>query len=69
MVDLFGTADKLVLNVAIVLGALVLAAGLGPGSRGARLDAGRLRVFAALGLFASLRRPLLDPLFARCWRW
>src|SRR4026208_2524583 len=33
VVDLFGTADKLALNIAIVLGALVLAAGLGTPAR------------------------------------
>ncbi|MDP9468278.1 MAG: molybdopterin-dependent oxidoreductase [Chloroflexota bacterium] len=65
VVDLFGTADKLALNVAIVLGALTIAALLGM--------LGRFRpswttlgfaAIAVLGLFASLRDPLVDALLA-----
>jgi DMSO/TMAO reductase YedYZ molybdopterin-dependent catalytic subunit len=65
VVDLFGTADKLALNVAIVLGALVLAAGLGILARYHRpwTYAG-FAAIAALGLLASLRDPLVDPLLA-----
>ena len=65
VVDLFGTADKLALNVAIVLGALVLAAGLGILGRYHRpwTYAGFTGI-AALGLLASLRDPLVDPLLA-----
>lgn len=65
VVDLFGTADKLVLNLAIVLGALVLAAGLGILARYHRpwTTAG-FTAIAALGLLASLRDPLVDPLLA-----
>jgi len=65
VVDLFGTADKDVLNVAIVLGALGLAAGLGLVARHRRgwTTAG-FAAIALLGLFASLRDPLVDPLLA-----
>jgi DMSO/TMAO reductase YedYZ molybdopterin-dependent catalytic subunit len=65
VVDLFGTNDKLVLNVAIVLGALVLAAGLGILARYHRswTTAG-FAAIAALGLLASLRDPLVDGLLA-----
>ena len=65
VVDLFGTADKLVLNLAVALGALVLASlfGLiGRRSRGwSALGFGGL---AVLGLAASLRDPLVEPVFA-----
>ena len=65
VVDLFGTADKLALNVAIVLGALVLAAGLGILARYHRswTNAG-FTAIATLGLLASLRDPLVDGLLA-----
>jgi DMSO/TMAO reductase YedYZ molybdopterin-dependent catalytic subunit len=65
VVDLFGTGDKLALNVAIVLGALVLAAVLGILARYHRpwTYAG-FTAIAGLGLFASLQDPLVDPLFA-----
>jgi DMSO/TMAO reductase YedYZ molybdopterin-dependent catalytic subunit len=65
VVDLFGTADKLALNVAIVLGALVLAAILGILARYHRpwTNAG-FTAIAALGLLASLRDPLVDGLLA-----
>jgi DMSO/TMAO reductase YedYZ molybdopterin-dependent catalytic subunit len=61
VVDWFGTNDKLILNVAIVLGALVLAAGLGVLARYHRswTIAGFAGI-AAFGLFASLRDPLVD---------
>src|SRR6185503_5888827 len=65
VVDLFGTADKLALNVAIVLGALVLAGGLGILARYHRswTTAGFTGI-AVLGLLASLRDPLVDGLLA-----
>ena len=65
VVDLFGTADKLALNVAIVLGALVIAAVLGILARYHRpwTNAG-FTAIAALGLLASLRDPLVDRLLA-----
>jgi DMSO/TMAO reductase YedYZ molybdopterin-dependent catalytic subunit len=65
VVDLFGTADKLALNVAIVIGALVLAAVLGILARYHRswTTAGFTGI-ATLGLLASLRDPLVDGLLA-----
>ena len=65
VVDLFGTGDKLALNIAIVLGALVLAAGLGILARYHRswTTAGFTGI-AVLGLLASLRDPLVDGLLA-----
>ncbi|MEO8251578.1 MAG: molybdopterin-dependent oxidoreductase [Chloroflexota bacterium] len=65
VVDVFGTNDKLALNVAIVLGALVIAAGLGilARYRWQWTIAGFVGI-AILGLFASLRDPLVDPLLA-----
>ena len=60
VVDLFGTADKAVLSVAVVIGALVLSAGIGLLARRS-LVAGRV-AFGALGLFALLAA-VLDPLF------
>ena len=65
VVDLFGTADKLALNVAIVLGALALAALLGVLARYHRpWTTGGFSAIAILGLFASLRDPLVDGLLA-----
>jgi len=65
VVDLFGTNDKLALNLAIIIGALVIAAGLGMLARYHRpwTTAGFVAI-AALGLFASLRDPLVDGLLA-----
>jgi DMSO/TMAO reductase YedYZ molybdopterin-dependent catalytic subunit len=65
VVDLFGTNDKLALNLAIILGALAIAAGLGMLARYHRpwTTAGFVAI-AALGLFASLRDPLVDSLLA-----
>ncbi|HKO34197.1 MAG TPA: hypothetical protein VJY85_10670, partial [Candidatus Limnocylindria bacterium] len=60
VVNLFGTADKLALSIAVVIGALVLSAGIGLLARRS-LAAGRL-AFGALGLFALLAS-VLDPLF------
>jgi DMSO/TMAO reductase YedYZ molybdopterin-dependent catalytic subunit len=65
VVDLFGTNDKLALNIAIVLGALVLAAGLGILARYHRAwTTAGFTAIAALGLLASLRDPLVDGLLA-----
>lgn len=65
VVDLFGTADKAVLEIAVVLGALALAAGIGIVSR-RRPGLGRLGLagIGILGLFASLRDPLVEPILA-----
>jgi len=65
VVDLFGTNDKLALNLAIIIGALVIAAGLGMLARYHRpwTTAGFVAI-AAFGLFASLRDPLVDGLLA-----
>jgi DMSO/TMAO reductase YedYZ molybdopterin-dependent catalytic subunit len=65
VVDLFGTADKLALNIAVAIGALVLAGAVG-------IIASRQRgwgnlgfaAIAILGLGASLRDPLVDPILA-----
>lgn len=65
VVDLFGTADKLALNVAIVIGALAIAALLGLVARTRPwLTTLGFAGIALLGLFASLRDPLVDPLLA-----
>ena len=65
VVDLFGTADKLALNVAIVIGALVIAAALGIVARFHRpWTLVGFAGIAVFGLFASLRDPLVDPLLA-----
>jgi DMSO/TMAO reductase YedYZ molybdopterin-dependent catalytic subunit len=61
VVDLFGTADKLVLNLVVLAGALALTAGLGLLER-SRPGWGRIG-FVALGglaLFAAIRDPLVD---------
>ncbi len=65
VVDLFGTADKAVLEIAVVLGALGLAAGIGVVSR-QRPGLGRLGLagIGILGLFASLKDPLVEPILA-----
>ena len=65
VVDLFGTADKLALNVVIVLGALLIAAGLGVLARThwPWTIAGFTGI-ALFGLFASLRDSLVDPILA-----
>jgi DMSO/TMAO reductase YedYZ molybdopterin-dependent catalytic subunit len=65
VVDLFGTSDKLVLSVAVAIGALVLAALLGLLER-RRPRWGQVG-FLALGifaLFAAFRDPLFDKLLA-----
>ena len=65
VVDLFGTADKDVLNVAIVLGALAIAAGLGILARHRRgWTTVGFTLIGLAGLGASLRDPLVDTLLA-----
>jgi DMSO/TMAO reductase YedYZ molybdopterin-dependent catalytic subunit len=65
VVDLFGTADKLVLNLVVLAGALALSAGLGLLAR-QRLGWARAG-FVALGLLAAIaaaRDPLFDLLLS-----
>ena len=65
VVDLFGTADKLALNVAVAIGALVLAGALGVIARRQRgWSTIGFAAIALLGLGASLRDPLVDPILA-----
>jgi DMSO/TMAO reductase YedYZ molybdopterin-dependent catalytic subunit len=61
VVDLFGTADKLVLNLVVLGGALALSAGLGVLER-RRPPWGRIGFVALAGLafFAAIRDPLVD---------
>lgn len=65
MVDLFGDADKLVVDVLIVGGAVLIAGFLGVAARRsfARGAVGFL-VAGAIGLVAALRQPLTDPVLA-----
>ncbi len=65
VVDLVGTADKLVLNLAVALVALVLTGLLGIVARHhrGRATAGFAGI-AVLGLAASLRDPLVEPVLA-----
>ena len=66
VVDLFGTADKAVLSVAVVIGALVLSAGSGCW-RGARWSPAVL----LSGRWACSRcwPPCWIHCSTRCWRW
>jgi DMSO/TMAO reductase YedYZ molybdopterin-dependent catalytic subunit len=65
VVDLFGTADKLALNIAVAMGALVLAGALGIIARRHRgWSSLGFAAIAILGLGASLRDPLVDPILA-----
>jgi DMSO/TMAO reductase YedYZ molybdopterin-dependent catalytic subunit len=61
MVELFGDADKLVLNVMIVAAAVVIAAGVGVAAR-RRWAWGVIGFLVAggVGAFAALRQPLTD---------
>jgi DMSO/TMAO reductase YedYZ molybdopterin-dependent catalytic subunit len=61
VVDLFGTADKLVLNLVVLGGALALTAALGLLER-SRPGWGRIGLVAlgGLALFAAVRDPLVD---------
>ena len=65
MVSLFGDADKLVLNVAIVVAAVVIAALVGVAAR-RRWAWGVIGFLVAggVGAFAALRQPLTDRLLA-----
>jgi DMSO/TMAO reductase YedYZ molybdopterin-dependent catalytic subunit len=65
MADLFATTDKLVLNVAVLIVALALSAGLGLLTRRSRLaaEAGFVAI-GLLALYAALRDPLVDPVLA-----
>ncbi len=59
VVDLFGTADKDVLNVAVAVGALVLSAWFGVlGARSRRAAALAFAGLGGVGLLAALRQPL-----------
>ena len=78
VVDLFGTADKLALNIAVAIGALVLAGALGIiGRRHRGWSSLGFAAIALLGLGASLRDPLVDPVLALvaavlgvlAWQW
>ncbi|MGH2393149.1 MAG: hypothetical protein ACRDGH_06575, partial [Candidatus Limnocylindria bacterium] len=65
MVDLFGEADKLVLNVAVLVVALAGGAGLGViGRRWPRLALAGFAAVGLLGLIAAVRDPLVDPVLA-----
>lgn len=65
VVDLFGTADKLILNVAVLCLALAITGLLGliARSRPALAAAGFI-AFGLLGLYAALGDPQVDPLLA-----
>jgi len=65
MVDLFGEADKLLLNVAVLVVALAGGAGLGVvGRRWPRLALAGFAAVGLLGLIAAVRDPLVDPILA-----
>lgn len=64
-VDLFGMADKLALNVLIVVAAIAIAGLLGVGGRRRwGIAVGGFGVAGLVGLVAALRQPLTDPLLA-----
>jgi len=59
VVDLFGTADKDVLNLAVAIGALALCAWFGVlGARSRRASALAFAALGGVGLLAALRQPL-----------
>jgi DMSO/TMAO reductase YedYZ molybdopterin-dependent catalytic subunit len=69
VISVFGTNDKLALNLAVVLGALAISAGLGLVARSGTSGRFWLAIagFAVLGLlalFAAFRDPLIDPAMA-----
>lgn len=65
VVDLFGTADKLVLNLAVLIVALAIAGLLGLLARSRpTLAAAGFVVFGLVGLYAALGDPQVDPLLA-----
>jgi DMSO/TMAO reductase YedYZ molybdopterin-dependent catalytic subunit len=62
MADLFGTTDKLVLNVAVAIGALALSAALGLlAARSLTLARLGLAALGLLVLVAAIRDPFVDP--------
>jgi DMSO/TMAO reductase YedYZ molybdopterin-dependent catalytic subunit len=64
-VDLFGTNDKLVLNLLILVVALLVAAAAGQlASRRFGMGAAVFVAFGMVGLFAALREPLVAPILA-----
>lgn len=65
VVALFGTNDKLALDVGVLVGALAIAAALGiVGRRRPRLAALGFVVLGGIVAFAALREPLVDPVLA-----
>jgi DMSO/TMAO reductase YedYZ molybdopterin-dependent catalytic subunit len=65
MVDLFGTADKLVLNLVVLLVALAGGAALGlVARRSTRLAAAGFAAVGVLAFVAAIRDPLVDPVLA-----
>jgi len=65
VVNLFGTNDKLALNLLIVVVALLIAAGLGVVARSRPgVAAWAFGAFGFVGLIASLQQPLVDPILA-----
>jgi DMSO/TMAO reductase YedYZ molybdopterin-dependent catalytic subunit len=65
MVTLFGTNDKLVLNLAVLVGALLIALITGIlAARRFQTGASILVAFGVLAAFASLQEPLISRLFA-----
>jgi len=65
MVSLFGDADKTVLNAAIAIGALLIAAALGVAARrNWTIGVIGFMVAGAIGLVAALRQPLTSQVFA-----
>ncbi len=65
MVALFGTLDKLALEVAVFIGGLLVGGVIGLiARRDRRLGYGAFLVFGLVGLFLLLREPLADPIEA-----
>lgn len=65
IVELFGSNNKLALNVGIVIAAIVIAGLLGiAGRRSWSVPLVGFVLAGAVGLFAALTRPLIDPLLA-----
>jgi DMSO/TMAO reductase YedYZ molybdopterin-dependent catalytic subunit len=65
VVGLFGTNDKLALNIFIIVVALLVAGALGVRARrDFRTAAGGFVVFGLVGLFAASREPLVSPILA-----
>ncbi len=65
IVELFGSNNKLALNVGIIIAAIIIAGLLGvAGRRSWSVPLVGFVLAGAVGLFASLTRPLIDPLLA-----